>query len=114
MRFWDLRAPWLEPLRGPNGLDLRHDKQNGLIGFGKNDLQQVAVRLFPPVAEAIEWLSGYGAARMTGSGACVFSAFSSEHEAEAVLEKVPAKWKAWKAKSLTKHPIKSLLQINEL
>nr|GEV85642.1 photosystem II D2, plastidic [Tanacetum cinerariifolium] len=24
MRFWDLRAPWLEPLRGPNGLDLRH------------------------------------------------------------------------------------------
>ncbi|MBA0737910.1 hypothetical protein Gogos_011327, partial [Gossypium gossypioides] len=22
MRFWDLRAPWLEPLRGLNGLDL--------------------------------------------------------------------------------------------
>nr|QIB72626.1 photosystem II 44 kDa protein [Cyperus glomeratus]QIT06810.1 photosystem II 44 kDa protein [Cyperus fuscus] len=22
MRCWDLRAPWLEPLRGPNGLDL--------------------------------------------------------------------------------------------
>eukprot|EP00973_Karenia_brevis_P041416 5730354-Karenia_brevis.AAC.1 len=22
MRFWDLRAPWLEPLRGPNGLDI--------------------------------------------------------------------------------------------
>jgi photosystem II CP43 chlorophyll apoprotein len=20
MRFWDLRAPWVEPLRGPNGL----------------------------------------------------------------------------------------------
>lgn len=30
MRFWDCRAPWLEPLRGPNGLDLdklRHDIQ---------------------------------------------------------------------------------------
>jgi photosystem II CP43 chlorophyll apoprotein len=30
MRFWDLRAPWLEPLRGPNGLDidkLKHDIQ---------------------------------------------------------------------------------------
>lgn len=23
MRFWDLKAPWLEPLRGPNGLDLK-------------------------------------------------------------------------------------------
>jgi len=22
MRFWDMRAPWVEPLRGPNGLDL--------------------------------------------------------------------------------------------
>lgn len=22
MRFWDFRGPWLEPLRGPNGLDL--------------------------------------------------------------------------------------------
>lgn len=92
----------------------RHDKQSALIGFGKNDLQEVAARLFPPVAEAIEWLSGYAAARMTGSGACVFSAFSSEQEAEQVLNQVPAKWKAWKAKSLTKHPMKSLLQINEL
>lgn len=92
----------------------RHDDLVDQIGFGKNDLQDVAARLFPPVAEAIEWLSGYGAARMTGSGACVFSAFSSEQEAEAVLKQVPAKWKAWKAKSLTKHPIKSLLQINEL
>jgi photosystem II CP43 chlorophyll apoprotein len=30
MRFWDVRAPWLEPLRGPNGLDLdklKHDVQ---------------------------------------------------------------------------------------
>jgi photosystem II CP43 chlorophyll apoprotein len=23
MRFWDMRAPWVEPLRGPNGLDLK-------------------------------------------------------------------------------------------
>lgn len=83
-------------------------------GFGKNDLQDVAIRLFPPVAEAVEWLSGHGAARMTGSGACVFSAFSTEQEAEQVLKQVPAKWTAWKASSITKHPMKSLLQINEL
>ncbi|MFC5549794.1 4-(cytidine 5'-diphospho)-2-C-methyl-D-erythritol kinase [Massilia aerilata] len=83
-------------------------------GFGKNDLQDVATRLFPPVAEAVEWLGNHGAARMTGSGACVFSAFSTEQEAEQVLMQVPAKWIAWKARSLTKHPMKSLLQINEL
>ena len=84
------------------------------IGFGKNDLQDVAERLFPPVAEAVKWLSGYGDARMTGSGACVFCAFSGEREADQVLAQVPERWKAWKAHSLVSHPMKSLLQINEL
>jgi photosystem II 44 kDa subunit reaction center protein (also called P6 protein, CP43), bacterial and chloroplast len=34
MRFWDFRGPWLEPLRGPNGLDLtklKNDVQNWQI-----------------------------------------------------------------------------------
>jgi 4-diphosphocytidyl-2-C-methyl-D-erythritol kinase len=81
-----------------------------LRGFGKNDLQAVAARLFPPVAEAVEWLGNYGDARMTGSGACVFCAFSSESEADRVLAAVPAIWTAWKTKALSQHPLKSLLQ----
>jgi 4-diphosphocytidyl-2-C-methyl-D-erythritol kinase len=89
-------------------------ESQGLIGFGKNDLQDVAARLFPPVAEAVEWLRQHGAARMTGSGACVFCAFSSEQEAESVVQQVPTKWKAWKAKALMRHPMKTLLQINGL
>jgi photosystem II CP43 chlorophyll apoprotein len=28
MRFWDFRGPWLEPLRGPNGLDLNKIKND--------------------------------------------------------------------------------------
>ncbi len=35
MRFWDVRAPWLEPLRGPSGLDI--DKL-------KNDVQPWQIR----------------------------------------------------------------------
>ena len=84
--------------------------RTGLQEFGKNDLQAVATRLFPPVAEAVEWLGHYGDARMTGSGACVFSAFSSESEAAAVLSKVPPGWTAWKAASLARHPLKAVLQ----
>ncbi|MFP5393815.1 MAG: 4-(cytidine 5'-diphospho)-2-C-methyl-D-erythritol kinase [Gammaproteobacteria bacterium] len=80
--------------------------------FGKNDLQAVATRLFPPVAEAVEWLGRYGDARMTGSGACVFCAFSSEADADAALADVPAKWRAWKAKSLNCHPFEAVLQID--
>lgn len=77
--------------------------------FGQNDLQAVASDLFAPVAEAIDWLAEFGDARMTGSGACVFCAFSSEREADAVLAKVPAVWGAWKARSLAIHPLKAVL-----
>jgi 4-diphosphocytidyl-2-C-methyl-D-erythritol kinase len=85
-----------------------------LSEFGKNDLQAVASRLFPPVAQAIEWLGQYGAARMTGSGACVFCAVPGEAQADQVLEGVPSAWRAWKTRSLARHPMKSLLQNNEL
>jgi 4-diphosphocytidyl-2-C-methyl-D-erythritol kinase len=85
------------------------ENQTDLKGYGKNDLQQVAVSLFPPVAEAIEWLGAHGDARMTGSGACVFCAVASQAEAEAILEKVPAKWTAWKAEALIRHPLTKML-----
>jgi len=83
----------------------RDNNPGSLIGFGKNDLQEVAMRLFPPVAEAVEWLSSHGDVRMTGSGACVFCAFPDEDAADRVLAQVPNKWTAWKAKSLDKHPL---------
>ncbi|MFC0132179.1 4-(cytidine 5'-diphospho)-2-C-methyl-D-erythritol kinase [Massilia eurypsychrophila] len=86
--------------------------QQDQLGFGKNDLQAVATQLFPPVAEAVEWLGSYGHARMTGSGSCVFSAFADEAGATAVLAVVPGKWVAWKAKSLVRHPMHGRLQVD--
>ncbi|MEO6921476.1 MAG: 4-(cytidine 5'-diphospho)-2-C-methyl-D-erythritol kinase [Collimonas sp.] len=77
--------------------------------FGKNDLEAVAARQFPEVAEAIKWLGNYGDARMTGSGACVFCAFTEEHEADEVLKLVPTQWKAWKARAIQEHPLAGLL-----
>ena len=83
-------------------------------GFGKNDLQPVATRLFPPVAAALEWLRRHGDARMTGSGACVFCAFPSAIEAAAVLAQVPSVWGAWTAQSLQRHPMYGLLQVGRV
>jgi 4-diphosphocytidyl-2-C-methyl-D-erythritol kinase len=77
--------------------------------FGKNDLQIVAARQFPVVAEAIHWLQTYGDARMTGSGACVFCAFAREEQADEVLKLVPQRWKVWKARGIRFHPLKDLL-----
>jgi 4-diphosphocytidyl-2-C-methyl-D-erythritol kinase len=40
----------------------------------------------------------------------VFCAFSTESEAEAVVAQAPSKWRAWKAKSLARHPLEAVLQ----
>jgi 4-diphosphocytidyl-2-C-methyl-D-erythritol kinase len=74
-------------------------------GFGKNDLQTVAAKLFPEVAAAISWLAQYGKARMTGSGACVFMPCDSEAQADRVLAAAPERWKAWKARGIGQHPL---------
>jgi len=78
------------------------------VEFGKNDLQVVAAKLFPPVADAIQWLAAHGNARMTGSGACVFCSFEHEHRADEVLGMVPSRWKAWKARAIVEHPLACL------
>jgi len=77
--------------------------------LGKNDLQSVAEKLYPPVSEAINWLNKYANARMTGSGACIFAHFNNETDADHVIKKIPKKWKGWKAKGLKKHPFDTIL-----
>ncbi|GAA4022874.1 4-(cytidine 5'-diphospho)-2-C-methyl-D-erythritol kinase [Actimicrobium antarcticum] len=84
------------------------DFSGAYIRNGRNDLQAVATKLFPAVAEAIDWLGQHGTARMTGSGACVFCAFETRDEAEAVLASVPKKWRAWIARALDEHPLSHL------
>jgi 4-diphosphocytidyl-2-C-methyl-D-erythritol kinase len=85
------------------------DFSDRLPGFGRNDLQAVAARAFPPVADALDWLSHRADARMTGSGAGVFASFASESDAAATLQQVPDRWRAWKAKALALHPMAHLL-----
>jgi 4-diphosphocytidyl-2-C-methyl-D-erythritol kinase len=71
----------------------------------RNDLQPVACALYPEVAEALSWLGRFAPARMTGSGACVFAAVDSAALAERVAGQCPARWRAWRARSLARHPM---------
>lgn len=75
----------------------------------RNDLEEVAKRRFPPVAEALDWLKRHDAvaelsARMTGSGACVFSGFAGREVAEAVFSQLPSGWRGFVAAGLDRHP----------
>ncbi|MCK9201552.1 MAG: 4-(cytidine 5'-diphospho)-2-C-methyl-D-erythritol kinase [Gallionella sp.] len=71
----------------------------------RNDLQQVACKLYPEVARHIDSLSHYGKAMMTGSGACVFAEFESRDQAESVLQKLPKEMRGVVAQGLKKHPL---------
>ncbi|MBU0621424.1 MAG: 4-(cytidine 5'-diphospho)-2-C-methyl-D-erythritol kinase [Gammaproteobacteria bacterium] len=83
----------------PKGPDFRL----GLLG---NDLQAVACKLYPEVAEHLAWLSRFAPALMTGSGACVFAEFATEAAAQAVLQQLPAPMRGFVARGLQQHPLK--------
>jgi len=72
--------------------------------FG-NDLEPVVSARYPPVAQHLQWLKQYGDARMTGSGACVFAAFSTEREAREVLARKTAAMQGFVARGLEQHPL---------
>ena len=49
-----------------------------LASGGSNDCLGVVRRRYPEVARALDWLSVFGSARLTGTGACVFLACRDE------------------------------------
>jgi len=72
---------------------------------GRNDLEAVVCRHYPEVAAHLVWLKQHGAARMTGSGACVFAEFGSETEAREVLAGLPQTMRGIVARGLDRHPL---------
>lgn len=75
----------------------------------RNDMQATVCKKFPEVAEALVWLSQFGAARMSGSGACIFAPFDSKEKAEQVAAVAPQGWKVWVAEGLDRHPLQDWL-----
>jgi len=87
--------------------------QNGWPdSFGRNDMQAVVAGKYAEVAQVIKWFENISSsttpARMTGSGASVFAAFTSRAEAETVQAKLQAEHPTWRsavASSLDTHPL---------
>jgi len=74
-------ARFLEP--GDSFLGLKADPEL------RNDCEPVVRELYPEIDTALNWLSQWGPARMTGTGASVFSDFDSEADANRVLAQLP-------------------------
>jgi 4-diphosphocytidyl-2-C-methyl-D-erythritol kinase len=73
-----------------------------------NDLEPVTTKHYPEVARCLAWLRRFAEARMTGSGACVFSSFESETAAREVLDKLPPGVTGFVAAGCDRHPLYDL------
>jgi 4-diphosphocytidyl-2-C-methyl-D-erythritol kinase len=82
-----------------------------LSGDDRNDCLEVVRNLYPPVGRALDWLQGFGKARLTGTGACVFAAFGSRAKAEAVLAELPADLSGFVARGLNRSPLLDRLAV---
>lgn len=80
-------------------------ERDGRLLFGRNDMQTVVTEKYAEVAQVLSWFSTIAPARMSGSGASVFAAFSDKQEALAVQARLPAAWRSQVADSLSRHPL---------
>ncbi|MCX7175028.1 MAG: 4-(cytidine 5'-diphospho)-2-C-methyl-D-erythritol kinase [Proteobacteria bacterium] len=78
-------------------------------GMGGNDLEPVACRLYPQVAQHLAWLRQFGAAHMSGSGACVFAEFAGEAAALAAHAELPSGMHGFVARGHDRSPALALL-----
>jgi len=81
-----------------------------LSGQGRNDLEPIALRRYPEIAEHLAWLKQHSvrasfSPRMTGSGACVFAEFSRQEDAVALHGQLPPAMRGFVAQGLELHPL---------
>jgi 4-diphosphocytidyl-2-C-methyl-D-erythritol kinase len=77
-------------------------------GYGRNDLEATATARFAAIGEARIALSHASPnARMTGSGGCVFAAFSSERGARDALRHLPQEIEGRIVRTLARHPLRA-------
>ncbi|HEX6723332.1 MAG TPA: 4-(cytidine 5'-diphospho)-2-C-methyl-D-erythritol kinase [Burkholderiaceae bacterium] len=77
-------------------------------GFGRNDLQAVAVAQCEEVGRAADWLQArFGNSRMSGSGSAVFARAGTGDRPLATWgeDQLPARWVGRMCRSLAVHPL---------
>ncbi len=78
---------------------------------GRNDCESVVRARYHEVAEALDWLSRQAAARLTGTGSCIFAACASAIEAERLAARVPDRWTSYVARGLNVSPLHARLRL---
>lgn len=74
-----------------------------------NDCQTLVIKHYPEVAKLLAWLVEYAPSRMTGTGSCIFTRFSSHQEALSLQAKLPQGISSFVAQGLNKSPLCSVI-----
>lgn len=75
----------------------------------RNDMQAVVLAEYPPVAAAFRLLQSHGKPQLTGSGACLFVACSTQEEAVFIRSRLPENLESWCIGGLHNHPLLKFL-----
>ncbi len=76
-----------------------------LEGAGRNDCEPVVRSRYPEVDTALDWLTRFAPAHLTGTGSCIFAGFASESEARQVLAQAPASYTGFVARGVNESPL---------
>jgi len=76
-----------------------------LASGGRNDCLGVVRRRYHDVARAFDWLSAFGTARLTGTGACVFLDCGTMQRAVEIARAVPPQIQVFLARGLNDSPL---------
>lgn len=86
--------------------DSKHIKVRAFLEEGgTNNCQPLVEKMFPQVKDAVDWLSRYGPAQMTGTGACVFAPFATHSQAQEVFTQRPKQLNGFVAKGVNESPL---------
>ncbi|PYC27160.1 4-(cytidine 5'-diphospho)-2-C-methyl-D-erythritol kinase [Aquipseudomonas alcaligenes] len=79
-------------------------------GGGRNDCQPVVEKRYPEVRNALKTLNKFVAAKMTGTGACVFGSFPNQADADKVSRQLPATLPSFVARGCNRSPLHRQLE----
>ncbi|ENW93519.1 4-(cytidine 5'-diphospho)-2-C-methyl-D-erythritol kinase [Acinetobacter sp. NIPH 298] len=71
----------------------------------RNNFEPLARQLYPEVEEAMQYLDQFGLAKLTGTGACVFTEITEEMDIALILQNAPCK--AYVVTSLAESPLRN-------
>ena len=75
-----------------------------------NAFEPIVRARHPQVAAALDWLGGFGAAHLSGSGACVFREVRDRDAAARIAGACPPPWTAWIARGAARSPLLDALE----